>query len=125
MAKSHFVELDAVAGHLLSALGQYEEDVVQLVQGWSADPDMEHYARVSRQIDGMRDLCGLLPLLAAQWVTVLISHAELMHALWRISQSHEAGLGLGEHLQDHRGAIEALRAKCRRLVLPGKGQRFC
>lgn len=125
MSRSHFVELGAVAVHVLAALGQYEEDVVQLVQGWSADPDMEHYARVSRQIDGIRDLCGLLPRVAAQWVTVLISHAELMHSLWRVSQSQEAFAGMTDRLDDHRAAIEALRAKCRLLVLLDDKQRFC
>lgn len=121
MAKSHFVELEAAAVQLLAALGDYEEHVTQLVRLWSADADMEHYARVSRQVDGIRDLCGMLPSAGALWATVLISHTELMHSLWRVSQSRDAGLVVGEQLQDHIAVIAALRAKCRRMIASTAG----
>lgn len=125
MAKSHCVELDAIAVQLLSALGEYADGVAQLVQGWSAEPDMEHYARVSRQIDGIRDLCSLLPLVTVQWAAILISHAELMHALWRVSQSPASEPPPEERLEHHRAALASLQCKCRRMILHPDGQRSC
>lgn len=123
MSKSHFVELDAIAFQLVAALEQYGEDVARLVRGWAEDQDMELYSQVSREVDGIRNLCGAVPTVAAQWVTVLISHTELMHGLLRATQRGAERSQREEELRDHEATVEALRRKCRRMLLshrPGR-----
>jgi hypothetical protein len=121
--KSHFDQLDAIAFQLIAALEQYEEDVGVLVRKWHVDQDMERYALVSRKVDEIRNLCGAMPSVAAQWVTVLISHTELMHGLLRPTRPASNAMLLEEQLLDHQAVVEALRSKCRRMLLSSNNRR--
>jgi len=121
--KSHFDQLDAIAFQLIAALEQYDEDVGGLVRRWHVEQDMERYALVSRKVDEIRNLCGALPAVAAQWVTVLISHTELMHGLLRLARPTSDAALLEEQLLDHQAVIEALRSKCRRMLLASRNGR--
>lgn len=117
MSKSHFVQLDAIAFQLVAALEQYGQDVQTLVRQWHAEQDMELYAVVSRQVDDIRNYSAALPKVAAQWLTVLISHTELMHGLLRVWRPGEDRMQLEEQLRDHLDAVAAFRAKARRMIL--------
>jgi hypothetical protein len=118
MSRSHFPEQEAITIQLFAALRQYGDDVAKLAREWRDSPDMEHYARVSRQVDEIKKLCAGRRELAVQWVTVLISHTELMHALWRASYGKRPGVAndVEEHLRSHCDCIASLRARCKRLL---------
>jgi hypothetical protein len=122
MSHSHLPQLESITLRLLAVLEQYEPGVSRLVREWAERGDMDHYARVSRQIDEIRGLCAEQPQLSVHWVSVLISHAELMHGLWRASrhrQGRPAGDNLEQHLSEHRHCVAALRSRCRRLLTDG------
>ena len=121
MSRSHFPALNAITFQIAALVEQYEQDVSLLVRGWQGGGDMDLYLRVSRSMDRLRDLCASQPALAVQWVTLLISHTELMHAVWRVSP-HGSQPSLTEHLADHTDCIHALAAKCRRLLTESAGE---
>jgi hypothetical protein len=68
------------ADALLAALERYALHVAQLTVRWK---DADLYNRVSQDVDAVRLACQSHPELNSAWVGLLISHAELMHALWQ------------------------------------------
>lgn len=108
MSAPQFRALDAVAFQLAALLEKYEEDVEELASRW---PDTTLYTRVSREIDEMRLLCASLPLLSVPWVHLLISHAELMHCLWKCTAGGKSRAA-EDCKANHYIAIRALREKC-------------
>ena len=68
------------ARELLAALERYDLHVARLTGRWT---DADLYNKVSQDVDAVRLACRPYPDLAAGWVSLLISHAELMHALWQ------------------------------------------
>jgi hypothetical protein len=111
MSASQAHALDAIAFQLVAALEAYDRDAGRLVASW---PDPELYRSVSDQVDRIRMYSSALPQTRVQWVEVLISHAELVHGLWR------AQPGLGDDVlaqvasvrARHSAAIAALRTRC-------------
>lgn len=103
---------------LAAALRQYAEDAARLAREWRQEPDMKQYARVSRQADEIRNLCASDPEFAVPWVTLLVSHAELMHALWRASYASQpaAADDVEQHVRGHAHCIAALLARCHSLL---------
>ena len=100
---------DAIAFQLAALLEQYEQSIDDLT---SAGFDAALYGRVSRELGDMRLLCARLPLLSVAWVHLLISHAELMHDLWREAPG-SAATPAAEHCRArHLLAIRALRQQC-------------
>lgn len=95
-------------------LATYEVHVRQLVSTWL---DMDLYHTVSAEIDAIRAACGMLPELSVPWVALLVSHAELVHCLWRRGQpGHPPGTGdLQQLLQEHLQCIARLAERSRRL----------
>lgn len=74
---------------LLAALERYALHVTRLTAQWT---DADLYNTVSQDVDAVRLACRPYPDLASGWVSLLISHAELMHALWQAPRtSSEAG----------------------------------
>jgi hypothetical protein len=116
MSAKHFAALDAITFQLLPALEQYAAEVSALVLRWETDQDIERYQQVSRSMDNMRNFCAARPELAVNWVLLLISHTELMHTLWRVSQGTQA-VDVKMHMADHAECIKSLSAKCRRLLM--------
>lgn len=72
------------ADALLAALERYAQHVTQLTARWS---DAQLYHAVSEDVEAVRQGCNGLPGLDTAWVTLLIAHAELMHALWQAGSS--------------------------------------
>jgi hypothetical protein len=123
MSRNQFPELDAITLQLLAALQLYGDDVNKLALEWRDSPDMEQYARVSREVDEIKKLCASRRELSVPWVTLLISHTELMHALWRASFGKQPAIhnDVGDRLRNHCDCIATLRRKCRRLVTHDAG----
>jgi hypothetical protein len=100
---------DAVAFELAAALESYEEEVQRLVGTWL---DMELYASVSSRVDRMKMLSASLPQLAVPWVHLLISHAELIHCLWKCGEQSRSSRDVEQCRERHVLAITAMREKC-------------
>ena len=108
-------QVTQAAAELAAALDMYERHVHKLVDTWL---DMDLYLVVSGEIDAIKLRCAPLPELSVPWIALLISHAELVHCLWRRSQSSprsetdETQQRLAEHLH----SIQLLAARCRTLA---------
>lgn len=106
--------LRATAIETAMGLARYERHVRRLVDTWV---DMELYQTVSSEIDHIRTCCGPLPQVAVPWTALLISHAELVHALWQ-SMDDPAGArapAVQARLQEHLACIDVLARRCLRL----------
>jgi hypothetical protein len=107
-----------VAFQALCALDAYEESIQAVVARWL---DMETYAAASQELDRIRTYIASVPGLAAPWVTVLISHTELVHALWRCERENaRVGAHEPQILADHLQAVGYLQARCRRVLAPAR-----
>lgn len=118
MSASHHPVMRATALQAVAALARYERHVRRLAATWL---DMELYQTVSEELDEIRKCCDVLPQVMLPWTALLISHSDLIHALWR-SQG-----GTGEdarrQLQDHLACIDALARRCLRTVESRPGER--
>ena len=115
MSASPACELDAVTLQLVAALEQYEGDMARMAQTWL---DMELYGQVSEEIEQIRAFSGALPQLGTGWVELLIAHAELVHALWRL-QFRDGAADMEELAQlraRHAECVAHLRRRCLRLL---------
>lgn len=106
--------LQLIASEALRGLDAYERSIRAVVAQWL---DLDEYATASRELDFLRASIAGVPGLAAAWVTVLISHTELVHALWRCENAR-AGPNEQQILEDHLAAVRYLRARCERLAAP-------
>jgi hypothetical protein len=105
----------AMALQAATALARYERHVRKLAATWL---DMELYATVSEEVDEIRRACAPMPELAVPWTKLLISHAELVHVLWRSSQEQPAisAEDVDKRLQEHLACIDSLARRCLRLA---------
>ncbi|MCC2675562.1 MAG: hypothetical protein K0R58_2509 [Ramlibacter sp.] len=104
---------EAIALQLIAALECYEDDVTVLCRDWL---DMEQYQSVSQQVDDLRMVASGLPQLSVLWVTVLISHAELIHALWKGRRLQDGDTASIEQLlREHVEAVRSLHSAASRL----------
>ena len=103
---------DAVTFQLAASLETYGMDMDRLVDTWL---DMELYCQVSEEVEEIRLLSASATTLSVPWVELLISHAELIHCLWR-NKFDSADLRLGELRARHAEAVMALRRQCLRLL---------
>lgn len=112
-APDHHRTQEAIALQLLTALETYETDVLQLCRTWL---DMEQYQRVSEEIDELRMYAAALPRLSGPWVEVLISHAELVHAMWKAARAGSGADAAATEvlLADHLRVIRQLDRAARR-----------
>lgn len=109
MSASQGRAIQALAFELVAALENYERDTEVLVATWL---DMEQYQLVSRQVDHLRLLCAALPQMAVPWVGLLISHAELMHCLWKCGEAFVPSPDFDVCRGRHQRAVATLREKC-------------
>jgi hypothetical protein len=116
MSASHFPAVRATALHAATALARYERHVRKLAATWL---DMELYRTVSEEIDEIQRDCTMLPDVAAPWAALLVSHADLVHALWRSTQTATpAGPApdVRPQLERHLACIDALARRCLRAM---------
>lgn len=114
MSGSDSQAIEATARHLMAALDDYERDARALVACWL---DMDLYAVVSAEIDQLKLCCSTLPNLSVPWVSLLISHAELVHCLWRSSQPRPPGPEeVQRRLAEHLACVHWLHARAERIV---------
>ena len=115
MSATQAPALDAIAFQLAAALEQYGNDVERMVDTWL---DMELYQQVSDQVEHVRMLSAALPQLSVHWVELLITHAELVHSLWRL-RFQEDGSDRAKLLavrERHASCVSSLRGRCLRLI---------
>lgn len=106
--------IEATARHLVAALEEYERDARALVATWL---DMDLYTTVSAEIDELKLCCSALPNLSVPWVSLLISHAELVHCLWRSTQPRPPQPDEVERrLEEHLECVRWLHARAERIV---------
>ncbi|NML47216.1 hypothetical protein HHL11_25945 [Ramlibacter sp. G-1-2-2] len=113
MSASQLPAVQATALQAVARLQLYEEHLRQLVGSWL---DMELYQSVSAEVDNIRASCAILPGLAIPIAALVVSHADLVHCLWRNSQPGSSA-GIAEcdtELQEHLGNIHSLSRKCLR-----------
>ena len=115
MSASQSSAFDAIAFQLVAALEPYERDAAALLAHW---PDLERYREMSEGIERVRLYSSSLPEVRVHWVELLITHAELVHCLWRDQYGNgvppaDATLAL---LQErHSECVAALRDRCLRI----------
>lgn len=115
MTGSECQSMHAAATEVEAALDVYEHDVRKLVLTWL---DMDLYHEVSAEIDAVRAACARMPELATSWVALLVSHADLVHCLWRSSQPGErvSREELQRRLEEHVDCLRELADRSRRLA---------
>ena len=123
MSASESNALDAIAFQLVAALEQYDVDVGRMVAAW---PDLDAYRAVSEQIETIRMYSSTLPEVRVQWVEVLISHAQLIHHLWRMQwappgRPNAQVAGIRER---HADCVAALRKRCLRVIATSSQRRM-
>jgi hypothetical protein len=105
--------VSAVAFKLSAALESYQLHVDHLSDPWS---QRREYDLVSRIFDEIRMLKGALPELSVEMVEVLISHVELMKALWLSGASPQKAMRDPSQVRGrHRQAVERMYGHCLRL----------
>jgi len=115
MSASHAPARDAIGLQLAATLERYERDSAAMVDTWL---DMDLYQQVSGEVEQIRVCCALLPQLSVQWVELLITHAELVHSLWRLRfQEVAADRAQLHELRDrHADCAATLKSRCLRLL---------
>jgi hypothetical protein len=114
MSGSDSQAIEAAARQLVAALEDYERDARALVATWL---DMDLYATVSARVDELKLCCCALPNLSVPWVSLLISHAELVHCLWRSSQPSPPRRGeVQQRLEEHLACVRRLHAGAERIA---------
>jgi hypothetical protein len=119
MSASHAPALDAIAFQLAAALENYDQNVGRMVDTWL---DMDLYRTVSEQIEQVRMYSAALPQLSVHWVELLISHAELVHCLWKMQYGTDPAEKdhLGILRTRHAENVASLRKRCLRLLTEGR-----
>lgn len=122
MSASQRAAQHRIAIEVAASLRGYERDIRLLVVTWL---DMGLYEEVSVQVDEIRACCALLPEAAVPWIGLLVSHADLVHCLWRSSQAQDrpADAEIQLRLSEHLGCIESLACRCRRIAADSEPQR--
>lgn len=115
MSASHFPVIGASARETVRVLARYERHIRRLASTWL---DMELYQTVSEEIDDIKGHCSLVPQLALPWAALLVSHADLVHALWRSGQRTGADPApeVAAKLAEHLACIDSLARRCLRVA---------
>jgi hypothetical protein len=113
MSPPNIPELSVVAFLLAAALERYQANWDQLIESWF---DRQRCVLVNQELDEIQKLRGALPQLAADMVEVMMRHAQLLRSLMKAATVEGgAAAQIAALRQKHRGATEAMRAKCLRL----------
>lgn len=111
MPTDHRRALSAVAFELAAALQAYQADFAAFVAGPCS---LAPCRTASRRLDDVVRLRGALPELAVPMVELLVCHTELVHVVFGAVAC--STVQRGDLLQRHREAVEAMQARCLRMV---------
>lgn len=113
MSASHFPVLRVTALQAAAALALYERHVHSLAASWL---DMELYEQVSREIDEIKLFCAAIPDVNVPWSALLVSHTEMVRALWEGGRSDTPSTReeTQRRLDDHLVCIDTLARRCLR-----------
>lgn len=110
----HSPEQVAAAAELARELQAYEARLRELLLHW--DPEL--YRALSDQFDRMQMLAQSLPRLSFAWTELLITRAELTHALWSLTApSRLNGRVIACHAQ-HAAVLQRALRECQEYVAP-------
>jgi hypothetical protein len=112
MLPSHNRERSAATFQLLALLDRYEQDTAELID--TCSPEL--YVRWGNDFEEMRLIALSVLDLHVPWLHVLISRAELVHAMWQLSAGRPCPRPLPELAAPHQDAITALRNRALRLI---------
>lgn len=116
MSAAHRVP-QVAAFQALCAIDAYESSITALVAHW---PDSVRHAQATEDLQQVRRWMPAIPGAAVAWVTVVISHAELLHTLWRRPGDPKwARVHASELLCEHLLALASLQSRCRRQAQTG------
>lgn len=111
MSISGLPEAQALAGELSGVLDRYQADLDELVAHKLETPV---HRRVTADIERIRLCSGPVPELSVAAAAVLISHSQVIYALWR-TEFRDPPISADESarvLADHRACVERLRQRC-------------
>jgi hypothetical protein len=117
MDRSHLSALKPIVFQLAAALEQYQADFETLLKNRF---DSERCRAVIRELAEIQSLSAALPQLAADTLEVVARHVELLGLLLRRSTALPGVAGpvdWNELQTTHRSTVEAMRAKCLRLLV--------
>ena len=119
MPATKFSSSREAAQAALATLEPYARDVRHLVASWL---DADLYQRVGHQMERLRHDFAALPELSAPWVELLISHAELVHCLWRSAHlpADEGAKARGAQLAAHLERVDATLRRCMAIAMDGR-----
>jgi len=111
MSANHAPALRAMALQVAMTLARYERHVRRLATTWL---DMELYRTVSQEIDEVRLSCAAIPELTAPWTALLVSHADLVYALWYCGNGRQgpAWDAVEHRLEEHLERVDTLARRC-------------
>jgi signal transduction histidine kinase len=112
MAASEARITAAIASQMLAALEQYGAEVELILTEGSQDGS---YARLGHRLDEIKRYASSAPQLSRPWAELLISHFELVSAVWQYGNSSGA-VDVREVHDKHKLAVERIGVECRRLA---------
>lgn len=115
MPATRLAPIEATTFQLLGELEAYELHLHEVARQWGQTGDVVLFGEAGRSLDRIRGLASALPAVSALWVMVMVSHAELMHDLWRVSNGER--LDMACEVQGHLAYVRELATACRQLLL--------
>jgi hypothetical protein len=92
-----------------AALERYQASWDELLGSWF---DRDRCRAVNAELDHLRKLMVVLPRLSADWVEVVMRHAQLLLALAKPTPPEPKTAALNALRQKHSKAIQSARGKC-------------
>lgn len=110
MIPSHSPQQAAIARQLQQQLQAYDAGVRELLERrW--DPEL--YRSLSDQFDRMQMLASALPRVSVSWTELLISRAELMHAVWTLRAPSRINGKVVALQAQHSVLVQEVARRCR------------
>ena len=100
---------DATEMLVAAALERYQASWDELLGSWF---DRDHCRAVNAELDHLRKLMVTLPRLSADWVEVVMRHAQLLMALAKPIPPEPKTAALTALRKKHSKAIQNARGKC-------------
>jgi hypothetical protein len=115
MQKKNTPDSSAIGFRMVAALERYQQQWEELVDPWF---DREYWLKVNAELDELRKLVAALPEFSADLMEVIMRHAQLLRSLVKPSAPQQKAAEMAALRRKHVQAIDGLRNKCLRLVVP-------
>lgn len=98
---------------ILAALERFERAWAELLDATS---DRGCWTEINTELDALRSVVGVCPELSGEFGELIMRHAQVLRSLTKHSDPGVKAAELAALRARHKGAIEALRAKCSEVV---------